>query len=280
MKPKRNYKDSLFRSIFNNKKNLLSLYNAIEGTNYTDTKAIKITTLKGTFFNDIKNDISFQIGDKYVVVLEHQSTINENMPLRCLFYICKLYQKLIDKDLIYRGHLLTIPMPQFYVFYNGEKDEQEQRIMKLSDAFAEVGNQLELTLTAYNINAGQNTDIMNKCLALKEYSIFVGMVREKAANGMELGQAIKETIRYCQQHDILKEFLNENASEVYDMVSFEWDMERAKKVWYEEGEARGEARGKLEAIKKLMKNLSLPAEKAMEVLDIPKNEFSKYMTLL
>ena len=114
MKAKRNYRDSLFRSIFNNKKNLLSLYNALEGTDYTDAKEIRITTLRGTFFNDLKNDISFQIRNQYIVLLEHQSTVNENMPLRCLFYI-------------------------------GSKDELEESELHLSDAFAAESGALELS---------------------------------------------------------------------------------------------------------------------------------------
>ena len=123
MKAKRNYRDSLFRSIFNKKKNLLSLYNALEGTAYTNPMELRITTLKGTFFNDLKNDISFQIRDQYIVLLEHQSTVNENMPLRCLFCISKLYQKIVDDRLVYRERVVKIPAPKFYVFYNGSKDE-------------------------------------------------------------------------------------------------------------------------------------------------------------
>ena len=113
MKVKRNYRDSLFRSIFNKKKNLLSLYNALEGTAYTNPMELRITTLKGTFFNDLKNDISFQIRDQYIVLLEHQSTVNENMPLRCLFYISKLYQKIVDDRLVYRERIVKIPAPKF-----------------------------------------------------------------------------------------------------------------------------------------------------------------------
>lgn len=111
MTPKRNYRDSLFRSYFNNKRLLLELANLLEGTHYTNPKAIRITTLKGTFFNDLKNDISFQLENRFLVLFEHQSTVNENMPLRCLFYLSKLLQKRIEQRDLYKEELLKIPAP-------------------------------------------------------------------------------------------------------------------------------------------------------------------------
>ena len=70
MKPKRSYKDSLFRHIFNDKRRLASLYAALTRRDVSP-KDITITTLRGVFFNDIKNDISFRIGDRDIILMEH-----------------------------------------------------------------------------------------------------------------------------------------------------------------------------------------------------------------
>ena len=255
MKAKRNYRDSLFRSYFNNKKYLLELTNLLEGTNYTNPRDIRLTTLKGTFFNDLKNDISFQIGNRFIVLFEHQSTLNENMPLRCLFYVTKLLQRLTDQRAIYKEALLTIPTPRFYVFYNGGKAAPEHQELQLSDAFADkTKHSLELTVDLYNINYDEQKALLQKCRAMREYSQFVDRVQVNSQHGMTQAQAISEAIGYCLQHDLMKEFLAEKSKEVYDMVNFKWDAEVAKEVWKEEamekGRAEGKAEGKAEGMEK------------------------------
>ena len=108
--------DSLFRHIFNNKQRLASLYAALTGRR-VKPQEITITTLRGVFFNDIKNDISFRIGDRDIILMEHQSSWNPNMPLRMFWYVGKLYQRQLDsQEIIYRSRLVKIPAPEFYVF--------------------------------------------------------------------------------------------------------------------------------------------------------------------
>ena len=133
-RPKRIYKDSLFRDIFNNKGRLRNLYYALTGESALESD-IKLTTLRGTFFGDIKNDISFRVGDKHIVLLEHQSTINNNMPLRMLWYVTKLLQKEVNTLNIYRKTQIKLPTPMFYVFYNGAEPLPSKYKMRLSDSF-------------------------------------------------------------------------------------------------------------------------------------------------
>ena len=221
MKPKRNYRDSLFRRLFNNKENLLSAYNAIKGTDYTDFDNIEINTLDGVFFNDLKNDISFKYNNQYIVLIEHQSTVNNNMPLRCLFYICRLYENIVDNTLVYREKLVKLPTPEFYVFYNGSKDEPEEQELYLEDAFVKPDGMLNLRVKVYNINYTGAQKLFNKCRALKDYSFFIHQVVQNTTEGMELSLAIKQAIIYCKQNNIMKNFLSLNESEVYDMISVE-----------------------------------------------------------
>ena len=117
MKPKRTYKDSMFRDIFNNKKRLQGIYHALTGQ-VVPLKEIKITTLRGTFFDDVKNDISFLVGNVFIVLLEHQSTLSPNMPIRMLWYVAKLYRQYTDVNMPYRSTLAPLPAPLFFVFYN------------------------------------------------------------------------------------------------------------------------------------------------------------------
>ena len=234
MKAKRTYKDSLFRNIFNDKRRLQRIYKALTGK-LIPLSDIKITTLRGTFFEDIKNDISFMAGNQHIILMEHQSTLSENMPLRMLWYIAKLYRQQVNPDAPYKKTRIPLPAPHFYMFYNGKDDAPEKWTMRLSDAFEENENTLELVVTVFNINYAKNSELLQKCHDLKCYSIFVDQVRTEVAAGKTLHQAISKTIRYCKEHDILADyFAKKEQEEVFDMVSFKWDWNRAMEVRAEE----------------------------------------------
>ncbi len=238
MQGKRNYKDSLFRNIFKDKKRLCSLYNALSGENISP-KDITINTLRGTFYNDIKNDISFEVGNHTVVLMEHQGSWNPNMPLRMLWYIGKLYRRHIDVDMAYRSKVVKIPAPKFYVLYNGTKDEPEHRIMRLSEAFEGESNSLELVADSYNINLAKGKKLLDSCYELRCYSVFVTKVQEYLAAKQELSQAIKSAVRYCRDNELMKEYFKEHEKEVLDMVTFKWDDKRAREIAEEEGMEKG-----------------------------------------
>ena len=238
MQGKRNYKDSLFRNIFKDKKRLCSLYNALSGESISP-RDIKINTLRGTFFNDIKNDISFDIGNHTVVLMEHQGSWNPNMPLRMLWYIGKLYRRHVDIDMAYRSKVVKIPAPKFYVLYNGSKDEPEHRIMRLSEAFEGESHSLELVVDSYNINLAKGKKLLDSCYELRCYSVFVTKVQEYLAAKQELSQAIKSAVRYCRDNELMKEYFKEHEKEVLDMVTFKWDDKRAREIAEEEGMEKG-----------------------------------------
>jgi hypothetical protein len=156
LKETKNTKILFSYKLFNTKEKLLELYNAIMGTNYEDWPAIIINTLEDVLFMSMKNDISFEIYDT-LVLIEHQSTINENMPARMLMYLGRLYEKITDDNpnAIYRRHLVELPTPEFIVLYNGKEDFPKERALKLSTAFKNKNggkNCIDLTLQVININ--------------------------------------------------------------------------------------------------------------------------------
>ena len=159
MGAKRNYKDSLFRHIFNHKARLRNLYEALSGRK-VNASDIHINTLRGTFFSDIKNDISFRIKGRLVVLIEQQSTWNPNMPLRFLWYLAKLYRRQVPRDMQYHIKLVPLETPEFYVLYNGRETEPPYQVLRLEDAFEEtpVGDSLlRLDVPCYNVNATPGT---------------------------------------------------------------------------------------------------------------------------
>jgi len=240
----RKYKNSVFTKLFGTPEKALELYNAISGKNYPENTKIKIVTLSDVLYMEQLNDISFVIEDKLVVLIEHQSSINENMPIRMLIYIAREYEKLTNSRDLYKEHKIKIPSPEFVVLYNGEKEMADFVEMKLSDSF-ELGQglpNLELVVKAYNINKGRNAELAAKSLSLSGYEEFIAAVRENH-KVTSLKEAVRLAIKSCVGRNILVEFLTEHGSEVENMLLHEWNMQEALEVRFEEGVAIGEAKG-------------------------------------
>ena len=238
----RKYKDTVFRMLFSDKVNLLSLYNAVNGSNYTDPNQLEIVTLENAVYMGMKNDLSFLI-DTSLFLYEHQSTYNPNMPLGDLFYISSEYQKLVDKKTLYSSQLQKIPAPSFIVFYNGTERQEDSWVNYLSEAFETSPDEpnLELKVITLNINEGHNPKLMEQCQTLREYAQYVAKVRSYAGR-MPLNEAVTHAVNDCIREGILEKFLRKNRSEVIAMSIFEYNKEaeerKIRKAEYEAGETR------------------------------------------
>ena len=219
----RKYKDSLFRKIFSDRKDLLDLYNALNDTQYTDEEELTVTTLEDVIYISIKNDVSFLLGGT-MNLYEHQSSYNPNMPIRGLIYFARLYQNYIDECEInvFSPVLKHLPRPKFIVFYNGSKDEPDQKLLRLTDAFTETGESgescLECCATMLNINYGHNYELMEKCRRLEEYSAFVAEVRKALAEGGNQRQAVDDAIDTCIEKGVLRDILIKERAAIMNMV--------------------------------------------------------------
>ena len=243
----RNYKDTVFRMLFSDRKNLLSLYNAVNQRDYKNPEDLEIVTLENAIYMGMKNDLAFII-DTNLYLYEHQSTYNPNMPLRDLFYICSEYQKLVDKKSLFSSTLQKIPAPNFIEFYNGSTVIADCTDLRLSSAFEHLTGEakLELIVTVLNVNEGHNAELMQHCSTLNEYAQYVARVRLYASD-MPLNQAVKRAVDECIREGILAEFLTRNRNEVISMSIFEYDKEleekKLRKAEYEAGHEAGFAEG-------------------------------------
>ena len=241
------YKDTVFRMLFSEKENLLSLYNAVTGSHYQNAEALKIVTLENAIYMGMKNDLAFML-ETNIYLYEHQSTINPNIPLRDLIYIGIEYQQFVNDKSLYSSKLQKIPAPKFMVFYNGTDDVEDRMELKLSSAYEHLAGEpdLELKVLMLNVNEGHNKDLMEQCQTLKEYAIYVARVR-KYASELNLNDAVERAITECIKEGILVEFLRKNRSEV-KMVSIleydkEWEEKKLRKAEYEAGKEDGRNEG-------------------------------------
>jgi len=273
----RKHKNSVFSFLFSNPDLLRELYSAIEGVTIPPNIPIDINTLSNVLFISQINDISFLIDNRLVVLIEHQSTINGNIPLRLLEYVGRIYEKIIDYENKYQKNMIKIPKPEFIVLYNGKDEYPDHSELKLSDAFMNVDGlkqnaidnlPLELIVQVYNINQGCNPEILKKCKTLDNYSFFVDKIREYLNTGKSLEESIKLVINYCIKNDILKNFLKENASEVMNMLFGEYDRDTDIAVNRREAWEEGMKSEKLLIAKNLLAKGSSP-EFVHEITGLP-----------
>lgn len=225
-KTERKYKDKLFRMVFREKEELLSLYNAVNKSNYTNSEELEIVTLENAIYMNMKNDLAFLIDD-CMNLYEHQSTVNLNMPLRNLIYVAKEYRKLVAEETLYDAERIMLPVPKFVVFYNGTTKQPESQMLKLSDSYLGDKSEIELELkvTVLNINEGYNAELLEACQTLKEYSLYVKKVRDYAKR-MDLEDAVDNAIDESIKENILKKFLVKYRAEARAVSIFEYDEER------------------------------------------------------
>ena len=269
----REYKSDVFSMLLEDRARALDVYNAMAGTAYTNPEIIEIHTLESGVSLTVHNDASFVVSmDSVLNIYEHQSTYNPNMPLRELIYFVTIIKKLIENRYLLSHKLVKIPTPKFAVFYNGDKNRPEREVLKLSDAYENQSDepQLELMCTVYNINPGNNEDLKKRSQTRREYMIFAGYVNENLAKaekgGKDYETAIRDAVNRCIAEDILKKFLLERGEDVQKSMMFdltyEKQMENAKREWFNDGVEEGRAEGAVHhlvasVVKKVQKNKTL-----------------------
>lgn len=273
------YKDRLFCLIFGNEKekqNSISLYNALNGTSYSEDEEVEITTIQDVIYINMKNDVSF-IVDSHMSLFEQQSSINPNMPLRGLMYFGNLYDSYIERRglNIYGSKLVKIPTPQYYVLYNGKDEASAISELRLSDAYVKESpeGKFEWTATFVNLNKGKNDALLKKCKPLAEYMFLINRIRENEEKGMRIEEAVDEAVQYCINKNVLKEFLVSHRAEVISVCLTEFN----EKVFVDSIRAEGHEEGRLLLLLSLVEKGRLSAEEAAEELQITKEEFEKLL---
>ncbi|MCL2164726.1 MAG: hypothetical protein FWH55_10145 [Oscillospiraceae bacterium] len=276
------YKDTLFRTLFQDKKRFIELYNAIAHENYPESAEIKpcpTNPIMAMF-----NDLAFLLGSKLIVMCEHQSTTNPNMPLRFLFYISDVLRTYaINKDNLYSRVLVQIPAPEFFILYNG-KDELKEKKMILSDSFLMKDREftLELTVKVINIRYGSGEDAIKRSATLSGYSFLISEVEKNISDGITRDEAIMKAMNTCIEKGILAEFLRNNFEGVIDMLTFEYDQEAAYRAMRQdglrEGMEKGMEKGKQEGRRDIIIQMIAKGKSVDEISDligISKNELQQ-----
>jgi len=244
------YKDRVFKFIFGNPENkewTLSLYNAVNGSNYRNPDDIQFNTIEDAVYMSMKNDVSFIILDE-MNLWEHQSSFNPNMPMRFLTYGTQLYEKFTATSGYYKfsRKLQRLPKPHCICFYNGTEEQPEQQILKLSNAFGGEGD-IEVKVKMFNVNYGKNRALMETCQPLREYAWLVDRVREHQRVMQNLEAAVDASIDEMPDSFVIRTLIEAHRAGVKKMFLTEYDEEKMKEQERKEAFADGVDAGVAEA---------------------------------
>ena len=287
----RNHKDSLFIDLFCKdkkvgKENFISLYNALHQTKldleHTDLREVNIENI---LYMALSNDIAFLVDNRLVLLVEHQSTINENMPLRLLEYVSRIYEQLIPTEDRYEKKMIKIPYPEFYVFYNGTEEYPVEKELRLSDAFIIPEEKytkvkkisLEILVQVININIDKENPILKQCRALQEYSTLIELIRETKSKNPKA--PLEDALSKAINSGILSEYLKRKSTEVRNMLiaeySYETDIKVQRREAFRLGREEGAEQKAIETAKNFLKmglsleqisqGTGLPLEKIQEL---------------
>ena len=255
----RKHKDSLFVDYFSKdrdwKQHFLSLYNALHGTNLqVETTSLERVNLEQVLYKSYYNDIAVLVNGQFILMIEHQSTINPNMPLRLLEYVARIYGNIVDSKAKFSRHLVPLAKPEFYVFYTGDQELPPESYLYLSDAFPNQALNSDLTLElkvkVCTIKSESPSPVVHSCTDLEQYVQFLQLVEEARAAGHKhtLKWAIQEAVR----RNILRDYLERKGGEVLSILMTEYDyatdMAVLKEESYEDGLFAGLATGREEGI--------------------------------
>ena len=244
----RKYKDSVFTDLFGSdrdaKKNFIELYNALSGNDFKLNEVeLERKIIEQTLYKTFNNDVSWEINGKLIVLVEHQSTVNENMPLRCLEYVTRIYEGIVPVKARYAEKVYKLPNPDFYVVYVGKKELPEEQELRLSDAFyTKDSSKLELVVTVKNCSSSKLLPVVKKCSILKQYCQFIEIV-EHNYNKLFPKKSFKKAIEIAMEQGILKDYLDRKSREVINMLCAKYDYKMDIAVKQEEAREEGIAIG-------------------------------------
>lgn len=251
-KKNREYKDSVFVDLFSiDKKTRLdasiSLYNALHKEKISEKDDVRFVRLVNILFCKVRNDVSFVVNNRLLILVEHQSTINENITFRFLEYIVAIYSSVLNQRDKFLRKAIELYAPEFYVIYNGKADYPARKELRLSNLFKESagGVSLELVVNSININHPENKDFLESCPTLKGYQQLVEKCEKYFALNGESGYI--KAIEECINQGILSEYLKRRMREVAEMFSAEYsyklELEASKRDGIEIGRAEGIQQG-------------------------------------
>ena len=256
---KHTVKDSVFTSLFKEKRYLIQLYRALhpEDTETTEDD-LKDVTVSNVLVDDIYNDLGFTVGTTIMLLIEVQSTWTVNIIFRALMYLVQTYREYFrkTKQNLYKSKKLKMPKPEIYVIYVGDRKTRPEKI-SLSEEFFE-GKDICIDVRVKMIYDGKSGDIIN------QYVVFTKVCNEQVAKHGRTREAGQEAVRICKERNVLKEYLSSREKEVVDMLMELYDEQEVIRSYVESEKYEAENATKIATARRLLKMGKLSIEEIAE----------------
>lgn len=244
-------KDSVFSTLFRDKKYLMQLYRALhpEDTETTED-ALTDITIRNVLTNGIYNDLGFKVGEKVMFLVEQQSLWTMNIIVRALLYLVQTYHDYFeeqDTDL-YGSKKVHVPEPELYMIFTGERASRPETISLSKEFFS--GKECAIEVKVKVLYGGKGNDIIS------QYVAFTKVYNEQVKQYGRCREAVTETIRICKDRDVLREFLAGREKEVISIMMALFDEEKIMRT-YVANERREAVR---DAVENMLKTGKMSAE--------------------
>lgn len=228
-------KDSVFASLFQDKKYLIQLYRTLHPED-TETSEEQLTdiTIKNILTDGIYNDLGFMVKDRLMILVEAQSTWTMNIIIRALMYLVQTFHEYFEREAqdLYGSRKVILPKPELYVIFTGDRAEKPE-VISLTEAFFD-GQDCAIEVRVriiYGEDIRTQTDsgLLSESDIISQYIAFTKVYNEQQKLYQRTRKTITETIRICKDRNILREYLSSREKEVVDMMMTLFDDETIMK---------------------------------------------------
>ncbi len=223
---KRTAKNSVFVDLFQNKNNLLKLYQALHPEDTTSTEdSLTDITIANVLTDNLYNDLGFIVDNKLMILIEAQSTWTMNILVRVLLYLAQSYHEYFQRTSqnYYKSKKVKMPKPELYVIFTGNRGQKPDKITLSNEFFA--GSDIDINVKATVLYESDKNDIIN------QYIIFSKVFTEQTRQHGMTQKAVTETIRICKNRNILSEYLAQREKEVVSIMMSLFDEEQILKSY-------------------------------------------------
>lgn len=256
---KKTVKDSVFTSLFREKKYLLQLYRSLhpEDTETTEEDLADIT-IKNILVDGIYNDLGFIAADRLMILVEAQSTWTMNIVVRAFLYLAKSWQDYIDKENmdLYGSKKVKLPKPELYVIFTGERTDKPDVISLTDEFFPGEGRFVDIrTEMIYRDDAWRELESgeEKRYDIISQYILFSKIYDRQRKLYGRTRKTVTETIRICESRDVLKEYLKSRKKEVVDIMMTLFDEERILQIHVDNKIKENTEKVKKDMVKQMLK---------------------------
>jgi len=277
-------KDSVFTFVFKQPEYARKLYLALhpEDTDVTEADC-KLVTLENILMTGLYNDFGIQVRDILILLVEVQSVFSINIVLRMLLYLAATYKEYAEEHKLnlYGTVAVTIPCPELYVVYTGDRKDVPE-FLYLSDLYKGEGS----AEVKVRILRGNGTgDVID------QYVRFCKISDEERKKHGRSKKAIEEILHRCIEEQVLSSFLVARQKEVAEIMVTLFDQEKvmeihdyhiaeaARRDGILKGRAEGHAEGRTEEKLALARRLLKRGRPIEEIAEDTELTYEEILTL-